>query len=57
MLNPITKLIGNILRPFTECIRALRLVEVKNVNKGTKDKETPTSSQLQFQTFQGQSVV
>ncbi|CAO1302134.1 unnamed protein product [Diamesa hyperborea] len=58
MLNPITKLIGNILRPFTECIRAMRLVEVKNVNRGTKDKEPPpTSSQLQFQTFQAQSMV
>ncbi|CAO1348295.1 unnamed protein product [Diamesa serratosioi] len=56
MLNPITKLIGNILRPFTECIRAMRLVEVKNVNKITKQKEAPMS-QLQFQTFQGQSMV
>lgn len=57
MLNPITKLIGNILRPFIECIRAMRLVEVKNINRGTKDKEPPTLSQLEFQTFQGQSMV
>ena len=57
MLNPITKLIGNILKPFTEFIRAMRLVEVKNVNRGAKEKEPPPSSQLQFQTFRGQSMV
>ena len=57
MLSPITKLIGNILKPFTECIRAMRLVEVKNINKSTMEQKEAPMSQLQFQTLQGQSMV
>jgi len=33
MLGPLTKLMGNVVKPFTECVRAFRVVEVKNINR------------------------
>lgn len=47
MLEPLTVLLSNILKPFADCLRAFRFVEVKYLNK-----EAPCR-----QNFQGQSGV
>jgi hypothetical protein len=47
MLTPLIMLIESVLRPFTECVRAFRIVEIKNQNKSV----TPSH----YQTYQGQS--
>lgn len=46
-LEPLTKLIAITLKPLTDCVRAFRIVEVKNLYKD------PASGR--FQTFQGQN--
>lgn len=46
-LEPLTKLIAITLKPLTDCVRAFRIVEVKNLYKD------PASSR--YQTFQGQN--
>lgn len=46
-LEPLTKLMAITMKPLTDCVRAFRIVEVKNLNKD------PATSR--YQTFQGQN--
>lgn len=46
-LEPLTKLMAISMKPLTDCVRAFRIVEVKNLNKD--------SAMGRYQTFQGQN--
>lgn len=39
LLFPLTILLENILKPFTECLRAFRVVEIKNLRKDFVDRQ------------------
>lgn len=51
MSEPLTKMTGNMLRPFTELVQAFRIVEVKNLTK-LQHAIQPSS----YSTFQGQAI-
>lgn len=39
MLEPLTELMGHALKPVAECIKAFRIVEVKNLRKEFHDQD------------------
>lgn len=49
--SPLTDVLVNIAKPFIECLRAIRLVDVKNLNKEPRYLQATSK-----QTLQGQSI-
>lgn len=56
MAEPLAKMVGDMLRPFTECVRAFRVIEVKNLTKQQQQPQPESRTpETRTASFQGQS--